>query len=117
MRAQHFLERARPVGLAARQAQAVEQLEALEVGRQRLASLDRAHAVQDEPERALADQRRVQLLERAGGGIARIGKLRQARGGALLVHFGKALAGHVDLAADFEQIRARLSARAGRRGW
>ena len=48
-----------------------------------LRAFDRAGAVQNNAERTLRGDRRIELLERTGGGVARICEERQTRFGAL----------------------------------
>ena len=62
-----------------------------------------AEAVGEEGKWALGDDFRVELFERAGGGVAGIGEGRQAGLVALGVERGEGLVRHEDLAADFQR--------------
>ena len=62
-----------------------------------------AEAVGEEGERALGDDFRVELFERAGGGVAGVGEGGQAGLVALGVERGEGFVRHEDLAADFEE--------------
>ena len=64
-----------------------------------------AGPVKDDTERAFRGQRRVELFERTGGGIARICKQRQTCLASLLVQLCEAAFVHVNLTAHFEYFR------------
>ena len=74
--------------------------------RQRRGAFDLPQAVEHDVQRALGDDARVELLERAGGGVARIGKQLLAGRLAFRVQLLEAGLGQVDFAAHFEQARA-----------
>ena len=67
-----------------------------------------AQAVRDEPEPSLAAELRVEELERAGRGVARIGERELLGGAAQLVEPDQLGVGHVDLASDLEQGRGAV---------
>ena len=82
-RAQDFLDRVRrPPTVARRQTEFLKQREHLRV-KIEIHSFDRAGAVENNAERTFRHDRRIKLLERAGCGVARVGKDRQARFRAL----------------------------------
>ena len=68
-------------------------------------ALRRAEAVEDNVQRPPRRDARVELLERPGGGIARIRKARLPRGRALFIHRAKGRRRHEDLAAHLQQPR------------
>ena len=69
-----------------------------------LDAVHRAGRVKYGADRALRDEFWVKLLERAGGGITRVGKRFFTGGFELLVHGVKFLDGHVSLAAHFKKF-------------
>ena len=73
-----------------------------------LDAVHRAHAVGPHRERASRGEPRVELADRAGGGVARVGEGGLARLRALLVQPGKGGNRHVHLAAHLEQGRSAL---------
>ena len=66
-------------------------------------ALDQAQAIDDDIQRTLGDDARVELLERAGSGVARIGELLLTGGPALGVQLLEACLGEIRLAAHFQQ--------------
>ena len=73
-------------------------------------TFERAHAVEDRAQPAPCHDGRIKLLERSGGGVARIGKGRLPGGGALFVERGELRLGQKDFPAHFKQpgnVRAR----------
>ena len=69
-------------------------------------ALQFAGAVKHDGKRALGHEARVELLQRAGGGVARIGEERFARGLALLVQLVEGAARIIDLASHLQHRRA-----------
>ena len=65
----------------------------------------RSSAIEDDVERALGDNFGIELIERTGGGVARVGEHFLAGGFALGIQFFKACLGHENFAADFEHGR------------
>jgi hypothetical protein len=61
--------------------------------------------VKDDAQRPFGHEARVQLLERAGGGAAGIGKKFLARRRTFGIHFLKTGARHIDFAPHFQQAR------------
>ena len=76
--------------------------------------LERPDAVAPDRQRARGGQLGVELADRAGGGVARVGEGRLARLGALLVERGEGRQRQVDLAAHLEQRRRVLDAQRDR---
>jgi hypothetical protein len=70
-----------------------------------LDALQLAGAVEHDGERPLRDELRVELLECARRGVARVGESRLARGLALLVEFLERDAGIINFAAQLEHRR------------
>ena len=64
-------------------------------------------AMGEKSERSFGDDLRIELFQRAGRGVARIGKCRQPRVIALGIHRCKGLVGHENFAPHFEQRRDR----------
>ena len=73
-----------------------------------------ADAVRPDRERPFGGERRVELADRAGGGVARVGKGRLARLGAAFVQRLEVGDRQVDLAAHFDQRRGILDAQRDR---
>ena len=63
-----------------------------------------AQAPEDNLERALGDLARIELLERASGGVARIGEARLARFLARIIHLLKVRAIHINLTTHFKGL-------------
>ncbi len=99
-----------------RQAEALHRMNGLELRPgERLADL--APGVGEELERPRGGDARVELAQRAGGEVARIGEGRLAGLGLAGVQRAKIGVAHVDLAARFEDPLARRSGGSGRRRW
>ena len=73
-------------------------------------ALERAHAVAPDRQRARRGKLRVELADRAGGRVARVGERGQPGRGAVLVELGEVGARQVYLAAHLEQSRRALHA-------
>ena len=100
---QHLLDvLAEPPAPLRGQAELGQRLQHLGV-RLELDALARADGVEHGADRALRDEARVELFERAGGGVAGVGKGLLAGGGELGVQRLEILRRHVGLAAHFEQ--------------
>ena len=88
-------------------------LERLAVGLER-DPLERPHAVAPDRQRPRRGELGVELADRAGGGVARVGEGRLARLGALLVQPGESRQRQVDLAAHLQQRRRVVDAQRDR---
>ena len=90
--------------LVARYAEGIEQRVEIMLGLE-LRTFIGPDAMGEKCERSFGDDLRVELFQRAGSGVARIGKCRQSRFIALGIHRRKGLVGHENFAPDFEQRR------------
>ena len=104
-----FASRWPGVGRRPQSAKACEQLVVRPYGH----ALDRAHAVAGELQRARRRDARVELLERSGGRVARIGEHRLAGLLALAVEGAERRHRQVDLAAHLETLAERGGRHAG----
>ena len=93
-----------------RQAEALERVDRADLRRrERLADL--APGVGEETQRPPGGDPRVELAQRAGGGVARIGEDRLARRRLARVERGEIGVRHIDFAARFEARPARRASR------
>ena len=87
-------------GLVARDSQGFEELGEFVFGFE-FGAFVGTDAVRKEGERALGGALGIELLEGAGGGVARIGEGGQPGFVALFVHGGEGFIGHEDFTTDF----------------
>ena len=109
-RALHFVERveALAVGLDLK-APGSEQVEDVGLRAHIDPAVDDLDRIGEHPEPAAAGDAGIELAERAGGGVARVGEQRFAGFFALLVGSAEAGVGQVDLAPDLHQLGVILA--------
>ena len=106
---------AEPISFGGSKAKRFEPLQQLDLRLRRVAALDLAGAVEHDLEFPFGDDSGIELLERPGGGIPRIGEQFFAGGLTLGVDLRECVLGQIDFAPDFQQRRTGVPAVRARR--